>query len=56
MIEEQGEEAFVIENDGEKWKITQYTVPRRGKVFEPGEIRNAFLAQSMTNTCFADID
>ena len=39
--------------DGD-WKITGYTLPKKGKEFGPGELWNTFLAQSMGNTCFED--
>ena len=37
-------------------KIVNYTIPRRGEIFEKGEIRNAFLSQAMENKCFEDPD
>lgn len=37
-------------------KIVNYTIPRRGEIFEEGEIRNAFLSQAMENKCFEDPD
>ena len=48
---------FVIEQgeDGD-WKITGYTLPKKGKEFGPGELWNTFLAQSMGNTCSEDSD
>ena len=54
MISDQGETAFIIENSDQGWKIAGYTQPRRGKVFEEGEIRNAYLAQTMSNEKFED--
>jgi hypothetical protein len=35
-------------------KIVSYTLPRRGKKFESGEVGNAFLAQSMESERFED--
>ena len=56
MIQDQGENAFIIEGNEIDWKITGYTQPRRNKVFEEGEIRNAFLSQTMSNKKFEDSD
>ena len=56
LIREQGEAALVIEGDEGSWKITGYTLPRRNTSFEQEEMRNAFLAQSMTNKKFEDKD
>lgn len=47
---------MIEEGEDGEWKITGYTIPREGKEFGPGELRNAFLAQSMGNTCFEDSD
>ena len=49
-----GEAALIIEQDGDKTKVVEYTLPRRMYEFEDGEIRNAFLAQTMENKCFED--
>jgi hypothetical protein len=54
LIDDQGEAAFIIEQDGETFKITGYTLPRRGKTFQEGEIRNAFLARAMESPEFED--
>ena len=51
-----GEVALVVERDGEAIKFVSYTLPRRGDNFEEGELRNAFLAQSIGNRCFEDSD
>ena len=37
-------------------KIVGYTLPRRARAFEEGEVRNAFLAQSMENPKYEDED
>jgi hypothetical protein len=42
--------------DLENLKITGYTLPRRSETFSSGEVRNAFLAQSMVNTVYEDSD
>ena len=49
-----GEVALVVEQDGEATKIVSYTLPRRGEVFEKGEVRNAFLSQAMEDKRFED--
>ena len=49
-----GEVALVVEQDGEATKIVSYTLPRRGEVFEEGEVRNAFLSQAMEDKRFED--
>ena len=54
MILDQGESAFIIEFNDQEGKITGYTQPKRGKVFEEGEIRNAYLAQTMSDKKFED--
>jgi len=51
-----GEVALVVEQDGDATKIVSYTLPRRGEVFEEGEVRNAFLAQAMGGERFEDSD
>ena len=51
-----GEVALVVEKDGDTMKIVSYTIPRQGEIFEKGEIRNAFLSQSMENKFFEDPD
>ena len=56
MIEDQGESAFIIEFDKQEGKITGYTQPRRGRKFEEGEMRNAYLAQNMSDKKFEDTD
>ena len=56
MIQDQGENAFIIEGNETNWKITEYTQPKRNKLFEEGEIRNAFLSQMMSNKMFEDND
>ena len=56
MIEDQGESAFIIEFDEQEGKITGYTQPRRGRRFEEGEMRNAYLAQTMSDKKFEDTD
>src|SRR5271154_4837 len=44
----------MIEGSGDDWKIVGYTMPREGKVFHDGEVRNAFLAQAMESKNFED--
>lgn len=56
MIAEHGEVALVIEAGEESVKIVNYTLPRRGDTFDDGEIRNAFLSQSMDCRAFEDKD
>src|SRR6202789_4110677 len=51
-----GEVALVVEQDGDATKIVSYTLPRRGEVFEEGEVWNAFLAQAMGSERFEDSD
>ena len=46
----------MVEQDGDATKIVSYTLPRRGEVFEEGEVRNAFLAQAMGGKRFEDSD
>ena len=40
LIEDQGEGAFMIEESQNRWKITGYTLPRKGKMFKEEELRN----------------
>jgi len=54
LISDQGESAFIIEFNNEEGKFTEYTQPKRGKVFEEGEIRNAYLAQTISDKKFED--
>ena len=42
--------------DKENIKITGYAVPKSLSIFEEGEVRNAFLAQSMMDPKFEDQD
>jgi hypothetical protein len=51
-----GEVALMVELEDEKAKIVGYTLPRGGEVFEDGEVRNAFLSQSMECKNFEDLD
>ena len=53
-MESQGESAFIIEDSGQGLKFVGYTQPKRGKIFEDGEIRNAYLAQTMSDKKFED--
>src|SRR5271163_1533735 len=54
---DQGEAAVMIEGeDPENLKITGYMLPRRSETFSEKEVRNAFLAQSMTNPVYEDSD
>src|SRR5271169_1013421 len=54
LIGDQGEAAFILEGSGDDWKFVGYTLPRKGKVFQDGEVRNAFLAQAMESKNFED--
>ena len=54
MIQDQGEAAFIIEGNEKDWKFVGYTNPKREKMFEEGEIRNAFLSQTVTDKKFED--
>jgi hypothetical protein len=56
LIDDQGEAALMIDGSNGVYKIVGYTLPREGNIFQGGEIRNAFLAQSMTNPKFEDRD
>src|SRR5277367_2138164 len=57
LMADRGEAAVMIEGeDLENLKITGYTLPRRSETFSSGEVRNAFLAQSMMNTVYEDSD
>ena len=56
MIEDQGELAFILEQVDDDCKIVAYTAPKRGENFQDGEVRNAFLAQAMSNKVFEDDD
>ena len=51
-----GEVALVVEQEGEKAKIVEYTLPKDGESFGVGEVRNAFLSQSMECDHFEDLD
>jgi len=42
--------------DLENLKITGYTLPRRSETFSKGEVRNAFLAQSIMSPNYEDLD
>ena len=44
---DRGEVAVVVEMDGEAVKIVSYALPRTEVMFREGEVRNAYLAQSM---------
>ena len=56
MIENQGEAALILEQDGDDCKIVGYTLPKCGSSFQKDEVRNAFLAQTMGNPVFEDSD
>ena len=47
--------ALIIEGNGNDWKFVEYTIPKRCRIFE-GEIRNAYLSQTMSNKAFEDKD
>jgi hypothetical protein len=51
---DRGEGAFILEKHEENIKIVGYTLPRQSRTFQREEIRNAFLAQSMTEKRFED--
>jgi len=55
-MEEKGEAAFVIEQVENLTKFVGYTLPRKGTEFKDGEVRNAFLAQTMIDSKFEDED
>ena len=55
-MEEKGEAAFVIEQGENLTKFVGYTLPRKGTEFKEGEVRNAFLAQTMMDPKFEDED
>ena len=56
MIEDHGEIAIVVEEDDGEAKIVSYTLPRREENFEDGEVRNAFLAQTLGLPAFEEKD
>ena len=56
MIEDQGELALILEQVDDGCKIVAYTAPKGGEIFQAGEVRNAFLAQAMSNKGFEDND
>ena len=56
MIQSQGEMALIIEGNGEDWKFVEYTNPKRHRIFEEGEVRNAYLSQTMSSKMFEDKD
>ena len=56
MIGGHGEAALVVERDGDTMKFVSYTLPRQGEKFEEGEIRNAFLAQTIGHPVFEEND
>jgi hypothetical protein len=56
LIDNQREAALMIDRSNGVYKIVRYILPREGNVFLGGEIRNAFLAQSMMNPKFEDRD
>ena len=54
LIQDQGESAFILEIDEQGGKFIGYTQPKKGRRFEEGELRNAYLAQTMTDKKFED--
>ena len=56
LINDQEEAVFMIDESDGVYKISGYTLPRKGNVFQGGEVRNAFLAQSMMSPKFKDKD
>ena len=56
MIQNQGEIALIIEGNGEDWKFVEYTKPKRYRNFEEGEVRNAYLSQTISDKIFEDKD
>ena len=48
--------ALIIEGNGNDWKFVKYTILKRRRTFEEGEIRNAYLSQTMSNKAFEDKD
>ena len=47
LLEVQREVALILENKGEVWTVEGYALPGKRDGFTSGEVRNAFLAQSM---------
>ena len=45
---------MIIEGSGHQWKITDYTLPKNGKSFRNNEVRNVFLAQTMSDPVYED--
>jgi hypothetical protein len=37
-------------------RFVEYTIPKRHRIFEEGEVRNAYLSQTMSNKIFEDKD
>ena len=56
LIEDQGEIALIIENANDECKIVKYALPKENKIFQGGEVRNAFLAQTMESPKYEDKD
>jgi hypothetical protein len=56
LINDQGEVAVILEDDDDQCKIVGYTLPKSGESFQVGEVRDAFLAQTMENPNFEDSD
>src|SRR6202789_3850754 len=56
LIEDQGEAALILEQEDDKCKIVGYTLPRESESFQDGEVRNAFLAQTMESPVYEESD
>ena len=56
MITDQGELAVVIEGSDDQYEITGYCLPSQKVSFDMDEIRNIYLAQSIDNSVYKDMD
>ena len=56
MIQNQGEIALILEGNKDEMRFVEYTIPKRRRIFEEGEVRNAYLSQMMSNKMFEDKD
>ena len=56
MIEDQGEIALILEQEGDQCKIVKYALPKKGENFQENEVRNVYLAQTMETPVYEDTD
>ena len=56
LIDDQGEAAFILEQEDDKCKFVAYALPKRGKNFLKDEVRNVYLGQTMENPIYEDSD